>query len=969
MGLDAARKYLAKVVPWDERHHVSIHYKVSTPQGKVVLPGTPFQALGSAMGSLDWRQRNRKDEDIYLSMASQIATETRQGKTGPYQAAKRTRDNAALLKSFFMDIDVKPDKPDDAYPTTSAALAAIAAFLKTIALPKPSVIVSSGTGGFHLYWTLAEPIAVDAWQPWANALAEAGRAAGLKFDSQCTVDPVRLLRVPDTFNAKKGQRLPVRLVSFSERDFFLEQVTGPLAPYLGSNSYQIPTNTKVIATSVNDELSGGITTGKVVPREIERVAEVCPFIKSTLETGGEHNSQPLWFHSLGIAMYCVDGETVAHRLSDKHPGYHPDETAQEYARVKKDHDERPSLGLTSCAAIAKAGAKECASCPHHGTGKRPISLTPIAPGARAAAPTLGTDNMPPGYFRGLHNGFIFARGSDDDGNEISSCIIPYPIENAWLSPKPWFLHFTTSTPGGGKDDVSFPSEAFATLPSASVAFKKEGMSFTVTPQVLDFMTSFIRKLQDSTETVTKAQPFGWYKVDGSVDGFSFNGVRYTPTGEKASVRPEDGFAEIYAPQGVDTYWLDAVRIINRQKRPALDTLIAASFAAPLMTMTGHPGVTVGGWSPESGTGKSTSLILGQAVWGSPTLGILGLDSTQNATFKRAGVTRNLPLMWDEIRTAKQSSDFATMLFSLSGGTEKARQRRDTSLQKQGTWETLMIYASNASMHDTIIEANKTTTAGTVRVFEFQVPPVDVNPITVAEMSALLGRVKINYGWAGVRYAKFLGENEPAIRRGIEARGKTLESKFRSNNDERLWLAAVNALLSGAQYANQLGLTEFDMPGLAAFLFSEFRRMQGNKAEAPNDLSRPDNVISQITNFLAEKRARNTLVTDTMHVGRSRPISGAVNIINVLQSERLDTLQVQMAVKTKIIRFTDVAFSEWLKLKNIPRAAMAHAMETLLHAQRIPNGRLGVGTRLASGAETLWEIAASAGLEDKIAWGE
>lgn len=964
MNFDNARKFLARVVPWDGVSFVNLHYKQTKPgKGKSFgMPGKAFSNIQSFVRSLESRQQHNTLDDIYICMSSQREMAVKQKTNGnTFKVAKRSAANAVALKSFFIDVDVKPDDPK-AYPSTKDALAAVALFIKASTLPKPNVIVLSGTGGFHLYWALIEAILPDVWSPWAHALVECARAAGLKFDSQCSVDVARLLRVPDTFNIKITRK-PVVLASFGPSEFFLEQITKPLEPY-HSKGLQLSKVALVVApynNNPNDELSAGITAGKVVPRDIERVAEVCPFVARTLQTGGRDNDQVQWFHTLGIAIYCEDGENVACKLSGEHPAYNQEETAQEFARVKKDHDTRPSLGLTSCATITSSGVLECQTCPHLGKGKRPISLTPISfrPVTLLAKVNIGEGDgdMPPGYYRDPDKAYIHIKDVDDEGQDASHCLIPYPIGRAWVSPSPWMLHFSTSTFGGGEKDVAMPFEAMAGVPNASTAFKREGMSFMVTLKVIEFMTSFIRKLQEQKETVNNAQAFGWFKVDGAVDGFAYNGVRYTPVGEKISPKPENGLAKIYTPEGVDHYWMEAVRIINAQKRPALDAIVASAFAAPLMSMTGHPGVTVGGWSLESGIGKSTALALAQTVWGSPR-GMMGLSDTQNKAFKVAGSIRNLPLLWDEIKGHDQTVKFVNSAFDMSRGYEKGRLRRDLALADQGEWETMMVFCSNASVQDAIVEVNRTTTAGGARVFEFCVPP-GVNTVPKAHMATLMGHVKSNYGWSGIRYARYLGENEPAVRHQIEQRGLTLERKFGVGDDERLWLAVVNAILTGASYANMLCLTEIDMSVLTKFLINEFRRMQEAKKDSPNDFSRADTVAALMAQFLTEKRSRNTLLTDDIHIARNRCAIGSIRILNEgPETNKLEAIQVQIGGNARLIRISEAALTEWLKAKGVPRAAVFTALSSLLMAQRIHIGRLGVGTRFGSGAEPLWEIAAS-----------
>ena len=56
--------------------------------------------------------------------------------------------------------------------------------------------MASGSGGFHVHWTLADPISTEVWQPLAQALVTAMRHHGFIVDYACTTDAARLLRCP-----------------------------------------------------------------------------------------------------------------------------------------------------------------------------------------------------------------------------------------------------------------------------------------------------------------------------------------------------------------------------------------------------------------------------------------------------------------------------------------------------------------------------------------------------------------------------------------------------------------------------------------------------------------------------------------------------------------------------------------------------------------------------------------------------
>ena len=902
-------------------------------------------------------RRRKEDDDIYISMAAHNEKETKTTTNGrKWDSAIRLREKAFGAKGIWADLDVKPDQPDKAYPSTEDALKDLKRFRDEANFPPPNVVVLSGTGGVHVYWTFDCTLSVDDWQPRANALTHALKAHNVKHDSQCTVDPVRLLRVPETWNAKQTPHLPVKLAK-CEADYPLQQIDDALAPYFGKSAPAQESK----APNVNDELSGGITTHKAALRKAGDVAAVCPWFAEVLTTGGERDSNPLWFDALTVAYYCEDSETLVHDLSNKHPGYHPDETTEKFSTIKKDRDARPGLGWTKCQTIQSHGAAQCASCPLLAKHLSPLNHAKIVP------PAIALSDFPEPFYRGDKTGYVLRRGADGEADEV---VCEYKIFDAWVSPgDKWQLHFKFETGGAGVQHckLDFASTASDQALTSSLA----GQGFTVASKhTKAFMVSFMKQLQSARETVSSAQAFGWFADAGKTNSFIFNGVRFTPEGNKRAAHPSERAAAIYTPQGEASHWLELVRLVNRQKRPALDMFIAAAFAAPLLYFTGEPGVVLGGWSSESGVGKTTALSIAAAVWGHPKLGQMGLTDTENSADARMREILHLPLQWDEIRTAEEQAKFAHLIFAVTRGNSKGRAKRDGTMAATSSFKTSISYASNSSMVDIVNEINKTSAAGNMRFFEVRVAPV-VLPTDTDRIDDLRVHLENNYGWAGLAYAKFLGENVDKVHNEVRAAMVTLNSKLNRTNDERYWIAHIATQILGAHYANKLGLTEIDVPALKAFLVDELQRMRAEGKVASNDFALPVNLVRMLADFLREKRARNTLFTDKLWLTKGKPRKDAIKLrFEGREVERMEALQVHVATDQKLIRISEQAFGEWLKFKKYDRKPTTDAMQRTLGARRVTGGILGAGTRFALTGfqEPLWELAvAGTELENYVDW--
>jgi hypothetical protein len=127
----------------------------------------------------------------------------------------RKAENAAGACSFWVDIDVGPDKANSGkgYATIEEALAALKEFCKKTDLPYPPIVVNSGAG-VHGYWPFDEFLAREQWQNYAAKLKALMKTCGLHADPGRTADISSVLRVPGTLNHKYSPPRPVTILSF-----------------------------------------------------------------------------------------------------------------------------------------------------------------------------------------------------------------------------------------------------------------------------------------------------------------------------------------------------------------------------------------------------------------------------------------------------------------------------------------------------------------------------------------------------------------------------------------------------------------------------------------------------------------------------------------------------------------------------------------------------------------------------------
>lgn len=990
MSFENARGYLARVLPWpqdgDEPAYINLHWSLTKndQRGKPIWTGRAVRSVDEAVRALDFALKGRDTKDIYVCLSTQRrAQEKVSGKGFKYFAPIRGQDNAVALKSLFLDIDAKPGP--NGYANMDEAVRAFAKFVKDMDLPKPSIMVRSG-GGLHVYWTLERALTPHDWQPLANALAEATKVHGLKCDTQCTIDSARVLRVPDTFNRKTDEERPVRVAGTpTDFDYSLERIERVLAPYKSAQpakvtpsvAWDLPIRAPVQGVS---DLSAGMDAVKPAAIDIDQVATQCAFINDAITTGGKDLANPLWNLTTLLATFCVDGRKQAHRMAAGHPGYSQQSTDELYDR-KEIEKEAKGIGWPSCRTISATGSAACQACPHFARGKSPLH-TPAyllslatngvaSSGSPAAltpnqttAPTPATNDLPAGYMRRTDN-VVCRVMVEPDGTQSYLPVCNYPMFNGRLRHgEPVVLMFAT-TKNGIERTISITSGAET---ASKDQFRKRMHEQNIliqeneTNAVKEFLVAWIGKLQDIKAYDADDVPaFGWVTKDGNLAGFSYNRNCWSSGQPLPAAGADPTLSKYYTPAGQLSIWQRASKLITDQRRPTLDAILASAFAAPLVRFTGQPGLLMGAYSTESGNGKTTALKVAQSVWGDPVKALQGLDDTLVSIFIKAGTLRSLPLYWDEIKGKESSDKFAKLAFQLSSGKEKSRGTQSVTLRDVGSWQTLLVSATNDSLMDAISRQAGATTAGLYRIFEYVVDPVDGSMpgrINIGEAADITTKLNDNYGFPGLEYAKFLGKNFNTIGPEVLKYQNDLMVTLKGTSEERFWFATMACLTMGAKYANQLKLTDIDEDALVKFLGATLTKMRGLRQDTQTDLTNTMNVSDLLAEFLAENRARNTLKTENIHLSAGKP--PAAKIINDVS--RLDSLRVHIG-GNGVLRISSTAFSNWLQTAGHSRHVVMEALKREFGAT-ITKARLGAGTQFVGAQQYLIEINTNANANAK-----
>jgi hypothetical protein len=955
-SLEHATAFLSKIVPWPkdgEDGYVNIHH---TYQGeghsKPGWGGRACRSLNEAINAIEFVLGNASTRDIYVCMSRQSAAKEKTSKTGrKYYTPIRNQPNALALKSLFLDIDIKDN--DSGYPDLDLAAAALKVFIKKTGLPNPSAIVRSG-GGLHVYWTMDRALTPQEWQPLANALAEATKREDFKCDTAVTIDCARVLRIPNTWNKKTDPPRPVKLVSgkVAESDYSVERLEKALAPYkVAKPTPSHPVDVRLFDSKTfpsysplegQSPLSAGIYVREegMTADEIRACLDVIP------------NDKVDWtrWNTMGMRVFAACGGASFgrdewERWSATNPNAGDKDNCAD--RWETFHTSPPTrTGAGALVNEARAATRDPKWMP-----PRPAQLT----GSAGGSPVIDQSDMPDGYRREA-DGTISRLVRYKDGSSDYVRIWKYPLWEPWLQECPGVLHFTTVRPGK-KLEKAIEFEHLGGM-SMRACLHTQDLILPPGPKGTEYLTEFlmswVQKLQESKDSV-KSAPFGW-SVDvrtGQLEGFVFAGRVWTPAGNRPAANPDLEIQRQYTPTGQAEPWADAIKLVTGIGRSDLDAIVAASFGAPLVRFTGQQGLQMSVYSSASGIGKTTALKAAQAVWGDPVSGLQGLGDTKNAVINKIGQIRHLPLFWDELKTDEQVKKYVELTFEVTGGREKARMTQNVQQRKPGTWQTMLVSASNDSLRDQVLGSTKTTTAGLYRLFEYEVKKSTKGQINSSDAQRSLAKLNDNFGQIGLEYAKFLGANFEQLDEEVGSFLRALTAELGASNDERFWMALITCICMGARYANQLKFTSIDEHALKSFLVAVLVDMRTQGANQTVDMHNVMNVSNQLAQFLNAMRGRNTLITDRIHIAQGRPAPNGIKIL--CDVSRVDAVYVQKGVEDKLLRFSSTYFNHWLRQQEFPQQVFTEAFKREFGMQKV-RGRLAAGTSLQAGAvEYLFEI--------------
>lgn len=834
----------------------------------------------------------------------------------------RCQENAKYTRSIILDLDVK-DK-EGFYSDKDQAWEGLQRLVVQMNMPQP-IVVDSGYG-YHVYWPMAAGVASKEWQSVTKLFSKALSIIEPKAvaDNSRTSDSASVLRIPDSYNLKNGQRVPVAIVQWYDElldfgDFreMLQRITG----------------TKASAPRVSLETK---------PQQFEK-SQLLPTLKNcnwanTYVRNSSQASEPEWYAMLGLAPFMehtdkqgntINGENIAHLLSKGHPEYDSSATAIKFQQVSVNQ-----TGPTTCAKFQAINSAPCQTCPFKGAVKSPLQAARLSKPAtedQIVTATIINDDgdkgeeeivipRPPSpYFRGESGGVycrIKVKTEDQEGaEEWHDEIVKvydydlYPVKrfrSEMMEEEQMEVHLWL--PKDGVRRFKMPSEILvehkrlgAYLASRG-AIGEQGSSI----RMAKYMIDYARHLQTEASAEVEYSRFGWRDLTGPEPKFVV-GNGYV---DKEGVVHPAAFpsylrsaATAVAQHGDTQLWKDGFNVYL--KVPHSDAYIFTAmmgFAAPLMALTPYAGVLFN-MVGESGAGKSAALSIMTSVWGKPNPARVNINDTQIAMYNTIGYLNSVPVAFDEVTNmdAVVASQFA---LNFTGGRGKDRAGRDgQNKDNHVTWDTVVVCSSNTSMYAKFTAARRGYNAEAMRLFEVKVPESDMSYKSIVD--AAIAKIEGNYGMAGRIYIPKIMRNREALAKMVEDKANAILRQTGGTVGERFWATLLACVNIGGTVAKSMGLHDYDMAKLNTWALAQLHTARETSSKAAAD---PSTMIGEFinANLDAMVRIKNNVVDLAHSTNIGRTIKGRIEY----EGESIKTAYVSSKVLTDYCNASNTDIS-WL----------------------------------------------------------
>jgi len=807
-------EFLKEVLPTGVRLSLRMVRKILKADGKIdeIVHNKFYAELGSRV-SQDIDEYMEAGWNVYYSTAGFGAND------------RANADNAVCKKEFYIDVDCGEDKP---YADKEAGIAALRDFIKTLKLPKPT-LVDSGNG-IHAHWFLQEAVPVHEWKAVAEALKDHCIKQGFNVDSSCTADIVRVLRVPGTINFR-GDHDTVLLTPIKFHDFDkLRDIIGASDAAAEAAMFSKARALTKLNGDTQSEIAKLLASNKISKFQTIWDKSVkgngCAQMKHAIENA-DTLPEPLWRGALSQAQYCEDRDWAIHELSKNYANYTPEETE------RKANDTK---GPYTCATYEKMDtASLCNGCAFKGKITSPIQIGSEVKEAPKEEPVVFQEikyeiTYPAPYFRGKNGGvymYVTDKETGERGSVVVYCHDLYIYQRMRDVSLGDMLCFRHHLPRGDVREFTIPQSDFGSKDKFRDSMNREGVMVFNPTQLTNlqaYIGSQIQDLQFKEKADTMRTRFGWTAEDTFIVGnreytkeLKYSGtdlskaktvIKHSPVAKNM-----EDYVRWFTPTGTLTKWKEIISLYEKEEFDYHALGVLAGFGSVLMHLSPEDGGMINYYSKKSGTGKSTILRAVNSIFGHPKSLMKNAADTKLSKVHRMGVMNGMPVTMDEM-TNVTPEELSDLTYQSTQGRARDRMQGNSNAERPNniTWKLIVQCSSNTSFRDklSIIKADPQGEMARMLEIHLQTPV----PKDALESQKLFNALDANFGWAGDTYLQYI---VPRLRTDVAGTfdfvRDRIYKKRRWGQTERFALNTVICTITAGLITNHLELTNFDMTRL------------------------------------------------------------------------------------------------------------------------------------------------------------
>jgi len=949
----SARQFIESVLP-DTGYIIT---GVIDRQGH--FKNVPHRTIDGAIETLNHAAFEGKA--AYFALASYERERYRDAKG---EWVSRTQENAMLMRSFFLDLDVDPSNTNK-FASKDAAITALRDFGIKLGLPRPTIVDSGG--GYHIYWPLVTPVSTKLWRAEAERFKNICAREQLKADPSVTSDEARVLRLPGTFNHKRGAA--VRLIMSCANPITFTDFTRKLDAHAAAYGESLPARPRKtvkaapIPGDAPADIWGDQANLEVVsePLNFDRIVFHCAQLQQQAGNRGATTGEQLWRAGLGLVKFSDKAELAARFISDAHPDFSMSAT-----QAKLDNW---STGPSTCEHFHQLNPALCESCPHYGKITSPAQLGRHIVEAAAPRVVITTDagvtsielpQPPTGYKRRASDGAVIQEYENKEGQLDSYVICPYDLYPLAVRTQSevdaniderstWRMHLPVERGLGTTiRDIDVPLGLLADSRALIKLLFSKGL-ILLGEQVKStqlYMSAYLQSLVKANGRDKLYERLGWHddhKTFVLADKvlFADSTSRLHNPNEAIKNSTKNGLKAGGTLEG----WKAAMQFYNRPNYAGHRMFLYASFGSIIFEMndTGHRGVIMAA-SGKSGRGKTTCLQACSSVWGRPDALVINGNkegATVNALYSALGTTHSLPFMLDDT-TERDVDEKRRFLLNFSQGEGKRRMTAGAEQSgKVDRWACIGLMTTNTDDISAMVSSGRDVDPHMMRMINVEFVSVDNGTEAKIVADEFIRSMNANYGHAGPLFAKFVTENYAAVQRGFIKNVAKVDRLLNSSNAsaERFWSACVAACYTAAQIASALGLIELPYEEDLEWMIAHLTRHRETIKESNNT------PLETLTEFL-NGYMRNTLIISA---------KSSTNLDNVVV-RHTDALQVRHELDFNLIYIARGAIMEFCADAGIPFKTLEWDLEragviTQRNAQKV----LGADTVYSNGQSRCWRI--------------